>query len=562
MKYSNIFIIYITSFTWFLQETGSLYQIQFVPLKLCPAYNLLELNKWQFSPSLLCKALPCRKQRSGFIGVTNDVSFSIVDPIKLSKKIKLVAISDDVLANILDLDPGKIVELPYFAEFAGGNYILPSSTPIAHRYGGHQFGSWAGQLGDGRAILLGEYVNRHGRRWELQLKGSGRTPYSRHGDGRAVVRSSVREFLASEAMHYLGIPTSRAASLIVGQDEVWRDQFYDGHPNKERIAVVLRLAHSWFRIGSLEVLTLNGEIGLLRKTVDFIIEQHFSHLDVRKNKYEEFFADVVHNTADMIAKWQSVGFAHGVCNTDNFSLMSITIDYGPFGFMDGYNPKFVPNTSDDEGRYSYENQPDVGYFNLNKLRLALAPLISEKRSSDILKNYSSIFTRKYNELFRLKLGLLNEMPDDALLVEKLLTMMRETKADFTMTFRGLSERTLREQNDPEIIKEHWALSDLSKHRNWKEWLNHYHRRLLLHNGENDNDIKRQNRMKERNPLYILRNWMAEKAIKMTEIDDFSEVRNLLKILENPFVSQEIAERSGYSSRPPSWASKLRVSCSS
>ncbi|KAK3699572.1 hypothetical protein QZH41_014270 [Actinostola sp. cb2023] len=297
----------------------------------------------------------------------------------LKTKPSLVAVSPDVVQDVLDIDSDLAMGSDSFLQFASGNALAGNSIPIAHCYGGHQFGEWSGQLGDGRAVMLGDYVNRKGERWELQLKGSGKTPYSRHGDGRAVLRSSIREFLASEAMHYLGIPTSRAASIVVSNDPLWRDMFYDGHPKQEKAAVVLRVAKSWFRIGSLEILTERGEIELLRKLVDFIIEQHFEDIKDDNNKYLNFFSKVVTMTSDMIAQWQSVGFVHGVCNTDNFSLLSITIDYGPFGFLDEYDKDFIPNSSDDEGRYSFRNQPSIGLFNLEKLLDAMSPILNRKK---------------------------------------------------------------------------------------------------------------------------------------------------------------------------------------
>ncbi|NXS16158.1 SELO protein, partial [Mystacornis crossleyi] len=268
------------------------------------------------------------------------------------------------------------------------------------------------------------YFCRHGERWELQLKGSGKTPYSRNGDGRAVLPSSVREFLCSEAMHYLGIPTSRAASLVVSDDDVWRDQFYNGNIKKERGAIVLRLAKSWFRIGSLEILTHSGELDLLRRLLDFIIQEHFPSIAMNdSNRYLEFFSTVVSETANLIALWMSVGFAHGVCNTDNFSLLSITIDYGPFGFIDSYDPNFVPNTSDDERRYKIGNQANVGLFNLSKLLQALKPLLDPRQkelASQILEGYGEHYYSRFTELFKTKLGLLGENENDNFLIAFLL----------------------------------------------------------------------------------------------------------------------------------------------
>ncbi|KAK3084191.1 hypothetical protein FSP39_009794 [Pinctada imbricata] len=413
--------------------------------------------------------------------------------------------------------------------------------------------------------MLGEYINRKGERWELQLKGSGLTPYSRRGDGRAVLRSSVREFLGSEAMYHLGIPTSRAAALVVSDDPVMRDQFYDGHPQVERGAVVLRLAQSWFRIGSIEILTKNREIGLLRRLVDFVIEHHFPEIDLfDEDRYLQLFSTIVRQTAEMIAKWQSVGFTHGVCNTDNYSLLSITIDYGPFGFLDEYNPDFIPNTSDDEGRYNYRKQPDIGLWNLDKLRIAMLPLLNQdqkKQMANILNGYESIYSKLYIETFLKKLGLKTVESDDDKFIGVLLIMMENTASDFTMTFREMSEIPLERIESLDFPSNTWALKILSKHEWFGKWIRIYRKRIAKEDIHVD-DGTRQIAMSAVNPRYVLRNWMAQSAIRKAERNDFSEVRTLLRILETPHKYQEDAEEAGYSSPPPSWAKSLKVSCSS
>ncbi|KAM4605947.1 protein adenylyltransferase SelO-like [Polymixia lowei] len=451
-----------------------------------------------------------------------------------------------------------------FLRYASGGRLLPGSIPLAHRYGGYQFGFWAGQLGDGRAHLLGQYTNRRGEIWELQLKGSGKTPYSRSGDGRAVIRSSVREFLCSEAMHSLGVPTSRAASLIVSEEPVIRDQFYNGNVKKERGAVVLRLAKSWFRIGSLEILAQTGELDLLRKLLNFVIEEHFPSINSNDpDKYLVFYAMVVNETAHLIAQWMSVGFAHGVCNTDNFSLLSITIDYGPFGFMESYNPNFVPNTSDDEGRYSIGAQANVGLFNLEKLLEALSPVLTLKqrqRGKNALKGYADIYQMRFHQLFKVKLGLVGEEEDDGYLIAFLLKMMEDTRSDFTMTFRQLSEASAQQLQEGVFTQEMWALRGLSSHKLFSDWLSRYLLRLGRHKDDCDED--RQRRMKNVNPRYVLRNWMAESAIRKAEGDDFSEVALLHHTLTFPYLTQETAEEAGYAAPAPWWAQGLKVSCSS
>ncbi|XP_034416198.1 protein adenylyltransferase SelO-like [Cyclopterus lumpus] len=524
--------------------------------------NLMQdLGQFRVSCKKLLEAFPIDVVDGNFARPVKNCIFSKSSPTPLKGPLRLAAASKAVMEGILDVDVA-VTQSDDFLHYASGGRLPAGSVPLAHRYGGHQFGYWAGQLGDGRAHSLGQYTNREGDVWELQLKGSGRTPYSRSGDGRAVIRSSVREFLCSEAMHSLGVPTSRAASLIVSDEPVTRDRFYNGNVKTERGAVVLRLAKSWFRIGSLEILSQSGEIDLLRKLLTFVIDEHFSSIDSDDpDKYLVFYSTVVNETAHLIAQWMSVGFAHGVCNTDNFSLLSITIDYGPFGFMEAYNPDFVPNTSDDEGRYGIGAQADVGRFNLEKLALALGPVLSQQQESEaksILKGYADIYLKTINQLFRAKLGLLGEQEDDGYLVAFLLKMMEDTRSDFTMTFRQLSGVSARQLHNRDFTQL-WALEDLSSHKLFSDWLSMYQLRLLR---QHDSDVHRQQRMKNINPRYVLRNWMAESAISKAEKNDFSEVAMLHHILSFPFVTQETAEEAGYAARPPLWAKRLKVSCSS
>ncbi|XP_075561272.1 protein nucleotidyltransferase YdiU [Pelecanus crispus] len=528
----------------------------------CPR-RAADLCAWPLSAESLLDAFPIDVIQENYVRNVRNCIFSIVYPTPFKSRVRLVAVSKEVLENILDLDI-SVKGTSDFLQFVSGGKVIFGSVPLAHRYGGHQFGSWAGQLGDGRAHLIGVYANRHGERWELQLKGSGKTPYSRNGDGRAVLRSSVREFLCSEAMHYLGIPTSRAASLVVSDDDVWRDQFYNGNIKKERGAIVLRLAKSWFRIGSLEILAHSGELDLQRRLLDFIIQEHFPSIAMNdSNRYLEFFSTVVSETANLIALWMSVGFAHGVCNTDNFSLLSITIDYVPFGFMDSYDPNFVPNTSDDERRYKIGNQANVGLFNLSKLLQALKPLLDprqKKLASQILEGYGERYYIRFTELFKTKLGLLGENEDDNYLIAFLLKLMEDTKADFTMTFRQLGEITEDQLKELHIPEEFWALQDLGKHKLFSEWVTMY--LLRLNHNKGDSDTKRRTRMTSVNPRYILRNWMAESAVQKANLNDFSEVHLLQQILQHPFQRQQAAEKAGYSLHPPAWAKDLQVSCSS
>ncbi|XP_029102077.1 uncharacterized protein LOC108927644 [Scleropages formosus] len=520
------------------------------------------LENLQISSRHFIDAFPLDAAGTSVRTVTNGV-FSLSAPTPLRGPLTLVAVSKEVLEDILDLDLSVLQSEDFVHYFSGGK-PFPGSVPLAHRYGGHQFGYWAGQLGDGRAHLLGEYTNKDGERWELQLKGSGKTPYSRSGDGRAVLRSSVREFLCSEAMHYLGVPTSRAASLIVSDEPVWRDQFYDGNVTKERGAVVLRLAKSWFRIGSLEILARSGEVDLLRKLLDFILEKYFPTIQSNDpDKFLVFYSKVVNETAQLVARWMSVGFAHGVCNTDNFSLLSVTIDYGPFGFMESFDPSFVPNWSDDEGRYSMGRQANGGRFNLGKLAEALGPILRPEQLSlmeQILKDYPQIYHKRFLEFFKAKLGLLGHDEKDEDLIAFLLKLMEDTHADFTMTFRQLSELSDHQVQARTIPPEAWAIRDLAMHELFSTWVDMYVRRLQKQ--QNDSDDDRRRRMRSVNPRYVLRNWMAESAIKKAERNDFSEVHLLQRILRWPFQEQAAAEAVGYAAQPPAWARELKVSCSS
>ncbi len=532
-------------------------------------------DRWTLSKtSLLLTKFPVDSEPRNFVRKVHNSIFSHVTPTPFISPPTLAIVADEALINLLDLDPCDCVTNEKFLGFVSGSWLEPRAIHLAHRYGGHQFGYWAGQLGDGRAVLLGEYVNEDGEKWELQLKGSGKTPYSRRGDGRAVLRSSVREFLVSEAMYHLGVPTSRAASLVVSEDKVWRDQFYNGNPALEKTAIVLRLAPSWFRFGSVEILHRSQEYNLLQDLVDFVIEYYFPHISSQQ-KYVDFFATVVNKTAELIALWQSVGFAHGVCNTDNFSLLSITIDYGPFGFLDSFVPEFVPNSSDDEARYSFENQPHVALFNLQKLLEAMSSLFVEEdlrdRAKVCLYLYPAAFNEAYLGIMKEKLGLVQTAEGDGQTEERLigwlLKLMVETKADYTMTFRELSETTVSSLLYGTQLEYSWALGTLQTHPEWRPWVELYAKVLRLQGGyvyiiTSYQEGVRMEMMQRANPRYILRNYMVETAIRRAEHGDFSEIHRLYRVLKRPFVKQGEAERARYAAPPPSWAQDIVVSCSS
>ena len=407
------------------------------------------------------------------------------------------------------------------------------------------------------------FYNSRGERWELQLKGAGQTPYSRNGDGRAVIRSSIREFLCSEAMDALGIATSRAASLVVSGDTVARDQFYSGRVRRERTAVVLRLARSWFRIGSLEILQREGDVDNLRKVVDFTLAHCYPQLPPPSSStYVELFRRIVDESTALVANWTAVGFAHGVLNTDNMSLLSVTIDYGPFGFLDAYDPSFVPNHSDDEGRYSFANQAPVFKWNLASLARALSPLLDAEdrpKLAAILDGFDAAYQEQLVGHFGRKLGLTTNSADLARLVQMLLDTMEATRADFTQTFRQLSRIDLTAAPIPDDL---WAVKALAVHPTFAEFLSLY-RQLAAEAGLSETD--RRTTMDKTNPQYVLRNWMAEWAIRAAEKEnggDWIPTRTLLRILRRPYEVDPEAEALGFSGPPPAWSCSLRVSCSS
>ncbi|XP_037693847.1 protein adenylyltransferase SelO-like isoform X5 [Choloepus didactylus] len=466
---------------------------------------------WTLSSEDLIAVLPVDPVKENYVRKVKNCIFSVVFPTPFKSRVRLVAVSKEVLEDILDLDL-SVSETDDFIQLVSGEKIVFGSVPLAHRYGGHQFGIWADQLGDGRAHLLGIHMN----------------------------------------------------SLVISDDEVWRDQFYNGNIVKERGAVVLRVAKSWFRIGSLEILAHYGELDLLRTLLDFVIQEHFPSVNAKgPNRFVDFFSTVVSETARLIALWMSVGFAHGVCNTDNFSLLSITIDYGPFGFMEAYNPDFVPNTSDDERRYKIGNQANIGMFNLSKLLQALNPLLDHTQkqlAAQILEGYPVLYYTRFRELFKAKLGLLGEKEGDDELIAFLLHLMEEAEADFTMTFWQLSEITQLQLLELNIPQQFWALKRISEHELFPAWVSGY--LLRLTGNMNDSDSERRKRMTTVNPRYVLKNWMAESAVRKAQMNDFSEVRLLQQVLRGPFQKHSAAEKAGYASPAPAWAKDLRVSCSS
>ncbi|CAH8500486.1 unnamed protein product [Schistosoma haematobium] len=644
--------------------------------KHCPQFDNIQL-----------KCLPIDNGSNSIRSVPN-ACFTRVSPTRIDNP-RVVLFSLDALSllnirhEVNHLDEQNCIEKTgetnHLVEYLSGNKLWPGSDPTAHCYCGYQFGSFAGQLGDGAAISLGEVINKQGERWELQLKGSGLTPFSRQGDGRKVLRSSLREFLCSEAMYYLGIPTTRAASIITSDTLVERDMFYTGDNITEKASITSRVAKTFIRFGSFEISKspdpITGRFGpsvgnltIVSQLTNYVIQQFYPHIwseysnDII-NCYVEFFKEVVKRTANLVALWQTVGFCHGVLNTDNMSIIGLTIDYGPFGFIDQFTWDHISNTSDPNGRYSYAQQPSVCAWNLARLAECLiqALIDQQKCSSDKATNkecisvdnltkkftnvldttYMSCFKSVYLERMRKKLGLLYAKDEiDTELIQNLFNTMEMTGADFTNTFLAL-EDTLSQvvyQNNADLLKpdlivqECCSLSQLQEtfepinmelHRQlsakftgireniidqleetkilkskekeklykelehiteqeyqernkrlWSIWLQAYKVRLEIDfEGNHDNTktqfSERLNLMQSVNPRVVLRNYLAEEAIKSADKGDYTVAQQLFNSLTTPFKNPDMSLNnesfhlvSRVKYRPPDWSRKLRVSCSS
>ena len=446
-----------------------------------------------------------------------------------------------------------------FADVFGGNTLLPGMQPYAANYGGHQFGHWAGQLGDGRAITLGEAINAAGERWELQLKGAGPTPYSRTADGRAVLRSSIREFLCSEAMHHLGVPTTRALSLVATGETVMRDMFYDGHPKAEPGAVVCRVAPSFIRFGNFELPYARNDHALLQQLVDFTIRRDFPELSGQGEQlYADWFAQVCERTAVMVAHWMRVGFVHGVMNTDNMSILGLTIDYGPYGWVDDFDPDWTPNTTDAQGRrYRFGHQPDVAYWNLTRLADALSPLFASAAPlQDGLQRYLDTFVAVDRDNMACKLGLAELREPDIEMMRDLYALLTMIEVDMTIFFRALSEV---EPDAPSLEPLREAFYDAEKVADiagdFEEWLARYAARVRA---DTLSPNVRRARMQAANPKYVLRNYLAQQAIDRAEQGDYAGIHELLEVMRRPCDDQPGNER--FAQRRPDWA-RNRPGCS-
>ncbi|MGX1183417.1 uncharacterized protein YdiU (UPF0061 family) [Pseudomonas sp. F-14 TE3623] len=455
---------------------------------------------------------------------------------------RLVVASPAAMA-LLDLDPAA-AETPVFAELFGGHKLWAEAEPRAMVYSGHQFGSYNPQLGDGRGLLLGEVYNEAGEHWDLHLKGAGQTPYSRMGDGRAVLRSSIREFLASEALHALNIPTTRALCVIGSDTPVWREK-------QERAAMVLRLAPSHVRFGHFEFFYYTKRPEQQKELGDHVLAMHFPHCLEQPEPYLAMFREIVERNAELIAKWQAYGFCHGVMNTDNMSILGITFDFGPFAFLDDFDAHFICNHSDDQGRYSFSNQVPIGQWNLSALAQALTPFISVEALRETLGLYLPLFQAHYLDLMRRRLGFTTAEDDDQKLLEHLLQLMQNSGVDYSLFFRRLGDES------PELAIGRLR-DDFVDIKGFDAWGELYIARVARE-GVVDQEQRRK-RMHAVNPLYILRNYLAQKAIDAAESGDYAEVRRLHAVLSNPFEEQPGME--SYAERPPEWGKHLEISCSS
>jgi protein adenylyltransferase len=469
--------------------------------------------------------------------------YEVVDPTPLPDPY-LVAFNPSAAA-LLDLDPAEAGK-PELAEYLSGNRRLPGGEPIAQAYAGHQFGVWVPQLGDGRAFLLGEVRNQRGETWDLHLKGAGRTRFSRFGDGRSVLRSAIREYLASEALFGLGIPTTRALCITGSDLPVQRERV-------ETAATLLRLSPSHVRFGTFQYFAARGEASRVRELLDYVMARHFPELRNEPNAAVRCFGEVCRRTARLIAHWMATGFAHGVMNTDNMSLLGVTLDYGPYGFLDEYQAGFICNHSDTGGRYAFDQQPVIGRWNCARFGEALMALGGDQEVWQAeLESYWPAFAREYEALMRAKLGLsfrpadATEVPDDLELTADLLAILEAEKQDYSGFFRELC----RYPGNGSMVRANGSPA-------MRAWLERYALRLRA---EGSVDAQRSERMRRINPKYVLRNWLAQEAIEEAEAGQFGLIEELRRLFADPYEEHPGMER--FAEPPSAKAREIAVSCSS
>jgi uncharacterized protein YdiU (UPF0061 family) len=519
---------------------------------------LVDLCDLRFDNSFV-RELPGDPERRNVPRAVRNACYTRVDPTPVPSP-QLLAWADPV-GEMLGISRPDSRTGPV-AEVLGGNRVLPGMKPYAARYGGHQFGQWAGQLGDGRAITLAEVVSPDGTRHDLQLKGAGGTPYSRTADGRAVLRSSVREFMCSEAMHYLGVPTTRALSLVATGESVVRDMFYDGNPQAEPGAIVCRVAPSFVRFGNFEILAAGQELDALKRLADYVIAGHFPELGAPSPAtYARWFEEICRRTAALVAEWMRVGFVHGVVNTDNMSILGLTIDYGPYGWLEGYDLRWTPNTTDAQGRrYCYGKQPDIAQWNLVRFANAIYPLIEDKAPLEQgLAAFAETFESASGRMLADKLGLvsLDREGDDKLLGD-LFELLQQVETDMTLFFRLLATLPVDGAADTaddralvEPLRRAFYAEDAfepEQRSRLAGWLRRYLARVRQ---DAVPAPERRERMNRANPKYVLRNYLAQQAIDALERGDASILERLMAVLQRPYDEQpghdELADRR------PEWA---------
>ncbi len=448
------------------------------------------------------------------------------------------------VADFLGLNSG-FCQSAYFVDYLNGQQKHPEFDPLAAVYAGHQFGHYVPQLGDGRAILLGEITTDANQTWELQSKGSGLTQFSRSGDGRAVLRSTIREYLCSTAMDGLGIPSTHALCMMASSTDVYRERV-------EKAALLIRIAPSFVRFGSFEYFHYQSRPDLVKILADYVIKQQYPAFFGKVNSYFLFFQEVIRSTAELIAKWQAVGFAHGVMNTDNMSILGLTLDFGPFGFLDEYNPDYICNHSDHSGRYAFKRQATIGLWNLHRLAEALCSIIPMQQAIDALADYEKIFSRHFFQLMGEKLGLKERDKEVLTIINQLLSLLESNRVDYTVFFRSLASFDQAAGSSNLLIRNQFTDRDA-----FDAWAEKYQRQLVKESSDNRT---RALLMNLHNPKYILRNYLAQIVIEKAERGDYSVISILQKLLQNPF--DEHLEHEEYAQTPPDWAKEIVISCSS
>ena len=505
------------------------------------------------------KQLPADSDTSNTRRQVFGAAFSYVTP-RVPSHPKLLHVTAEV-AEFIGLS-NEDVSSTEFLEVVSGSKVYPETQPYAMAYAGHQFGNWAGQLGDGRAINLFEVLHNN-QRLALQLKGAGETPYSRNADGLAVLRSSIREHLCSEAMFHLGVPTTRSLSLVTTGDKVLRDILYNGNPAYEDGAVVCRVAPSFIRFGSFELFASRKDLVNLKLLADFTIKHHFPHIQSEGvEKYLAFFQEVTQTTMNMIVHWQRVGFVHGVMNTDNMSIHGITIDYGPYGWLEDYDSGWTPNTTDRQHkRYRFGNQPEIALWNLYQLANALYPLINDAKPLEaILNAFAADYEKEYLSMMQNKLGIHDRLDDDLFLVNRLTELLEKVETDMTIFFRNLSnvnkENTVSESFDT-IRDAFYNEKDLNEKilKDWHDWFEIYNFRIKE---QTQSDSDRKDKMNAVNPKYVLRNYMAQLCIDEADKGDYSLLKELFEMLKKPYDEQLNLQK--WFAKRPDWA-RDKVGCS-